>query len=119
MKTLIKSVTKKDFTLQFFRCGGNGGQKVNKTSSGVRIIHKESGSVGECRNNRSQHQNLKEAFKRLTESPKFKLWINKIAYEYNLGKTVEQKVEEMCNPGNIKIEVVGEDGKWVEEGGGK
>ena len=47
-RELLFSLTKNDFELQFFRAGGKGGQKQNKTSSGCRIIHKESGAVGYC-----------------------------------------------------------------------
>jgi len=67
------SLTKKNFEIQTFRSGGPGGQHQNKTSSGVRIIHKESGAVGESREHKSQLQNKKAAFTRLTESDKFKL----------------------------------------------
>lgn len=41
--------SKEDFTVQVFRCGGHGGQKVDKSSSGVRIIDKETGITTESR----------------------------------------------------------------------
>ena len=110
-KELLFSVTKKDFTIQTFRSGGKGGQHQNKTDSGVRIIHKASGARGECRNHREQIRNKKEALKRLTDSSKFKLWINKKVHEVIEGKTIEQKVEEQMTPENIKIEVLSEN-KW-------
>jgi protein subunit release factor B len=72
-KELLFSVTKKDLIVQTFKAGGKGGQHQNKTDSGVRIIHKKSGAVEESRNERSQYQNKKIAFKRLTESSKFKI----------------------------------------------
>jgi hypothetical protein len=55
------SVTMKDCDLQTFRCGGPGGQNVNKVNSGVRITHRVSGAVGEARDSRSQLQNKKAA----------------------------------------------------------
>ena len=113
-KELLFSVTKKDFTIQTFRAGGKGGQHQNKVESGVRIIHKESGARGECRNHSSQHANKKEALKRLTESIEFKLWINRKALEIIEGKRLEEKVEEMIIPENIKIEVKNDKGKWEE-----
>jgi protein subunit release factor B len=38
-KELLFSLTKKDFRIDTFRAGGKGGQKQNKTSSGVRVTH--------------------------------------------------------------------------------
>jgi protein subunit release factor B len=69
----ILSVTLKDCRVDYFRAGGPGGQKQNKTSSGVRITHPPSGAVGEARDQRSQLQNKKAAFRRMAESDKFKL----------------------------------------------
>ena len=109
-KELLFSITKKDFEIQTFRAGGKGGQHQNKTDSGVRIIHKESGSRGECRNHRKQYQNKKEALRRLTESKHFKLWLNRKALEVIEGKRLEEKVEEMMSPENIKVEVKGDKG---------
>jgi len=67
------SLTKKDFVIQTFKSGGPGGQHQNKTDSGVRIHHKESGAVGESRDGKSQHQNKRKALERLINSPKFEL----------------------------------------------
>jgi peptide chain release factor 2 len=50
---------------QTFRSGGPGGQHQNKTESGVRLIHKPTGVVAECRNERSQHKNEDMAWKML------------------------------------------------------
>jgi len=36
-KELLFSLTKKDFRVDTFRAGGKGGQKQNKTNSGVRV----------------------------------------------------------------------------------
>lgn len=111
-KELLFSVTKKDFTIQTFRSGGKGGQHQNKTDSGVRIIHNESGARGECRNHRKQHQNKKEALRRLVDSSKFKLWLNMRVHEVIEGKKIEEKVEESMSPDNLKVECRGEHG-WV------
>ena len=111
-KELLFSVYKKDFEVQTFRAGGKGGQKQNKTSSGVRIIHKESGAVGEARNTRSQYQNKKLALARLIKHPKWKIWFNKKCYEVIEGKRIEEIVEEKMKPENIIVEMKKE-GKWV------
>ena len=110
---LLFSITKKDFTVQTFKSGGKGGQHQNKTNSGVRIIHKPSGAVGECRSTRSQHRNKRLAFERLTETTEFKLWVNRMAYEMREQKTIEQKVQEQMEPENLKIEIK-EDNKWKD-----
>jgi protein subunit release factor B len=109
-KELLFSVQKKDFKIQTFRAGGKGGQNQNKVSSGVRIIHEESGARGECRNYRHQYQNKKEALRRLTDSKEFKLWLNRKALEVIEGKRLEEKVEEQMRPENLKIEVKGKQG---------
>jgi protein subunit release factor A len=113
MKKLLVTITKKDLEVQTFRSGGKGGQHQNKTDSGVRIVHRESGAVGESREERSQHQNKKIAFKRLSQHPKFKMWLNKIAYEQEKGKTIDELVEEQMKPENLKVECKDETGKWT------
>lgn len=114
MKELLFSVRKKDFEIQTFQSGGPGGQHQNKTSSGVRIIHKASGAVGESRNDRSQHRNKRLAFKRLTQSDKFKIWIQKMALEVSTGKTLGQRVDEAMDSKNLKIEVRGNN-NWTRQ----
>jgi len=113
-KELLYSLTKKDFTLQTFRSGGPGGQNQNKRNSGVRIIHKESGAVGESREHKSQFQNRKAALKRLVEHPKFVLWNNVKYHEIMTGKTLEKEVEEMMEKKNLKYEVY-ENGTWIDK----
>lgn len=113
-KEKLFSLTKKDFTVQTFRSGGKGGQHQNKTDSGVRIIHKESGARGECRNHREQHRNKTVAMQRLSNSKEFRIWVNRKAQEVIEGIKIEDKVKKMMGEDNLKLETKNEDGQWVE-----
>ena len=50
-----------DIEMQVFRSSGAGGQHINKTSSAVGLIHKPTGTVVECQQERSQFQNRDRA----------------------------------------------------------
>jgi len=110
-RELLFSLTKKDFDIQTFKSGGPGGQHQNKTDSGVRIIHRDSGAVSESRSERSQRQNKKIAFIKLAENYKFKIWLNRKVHEIISGITLEEKVNKQMDPSNLKIEFF-ENGKW-------
>lgn len=107
----ILSVTLADCRVDHFRSGGKGGQNQNKRDTGTRVVHEPSGAVGESREERSQLQNTKTAFKRMTQHPKFQIWLNRTLYGY---RDIEAEVEEDMKPNNLKVEVK-QDGRWVEQ----
>jgi hypothetical protein len=112
MKKLISSITKKDLEIQTFRSGGKGGQHQNTCESGVRIIHRDSGARGECRNFRSQKQNKDKALCRMTKDPRFRAWVSKMAFGFfEIEKRINRLVDESLKESNLKIEVF-KNGKW-------
>lgn len=113
-KKLLFSVQPEDFEIQTFCSGGKGGQNQNKRFTGVRIIHRESGATGESREERDQLQNKKNALKRLTETPKFKMWMDKKVFEIENKISIEEETDKLMDERFLKIEGVDEDGRWIE-----
>lgn len=107
----VLSVTLNDCEVQTFRAGGPGGQKQNKTSSAVRIIHRASGARGESREERSQILNKRIAWKRMVSTKEFQTWL-----KLQLGQDarIQSQVERELWPDRLKTEAF-EDGEWKEK----
>mgnify|MGYP001293450415 CR=1 FL=1 len=54
-----------EIEIETYKSGGAGGQYVNKTESAIRIIHKPTGIIVACQNERSQLANRNRAMKML------------------------------------------------------
>ena len=117
---LLFSITKKDFEMQTFTVPGPGGGGKDTSKTGVRLIHKASGAVGEGRETRSLLKNREGAFKRLVNTKKFKDW-HRIECARRMGQQlpeteeeikarVDRMIDEGLKNGTIKIE-------YLENGG--
>src|SRR4051794_11543749 len=101
-KERVLHLTKKDFIMQTFRAGGKGGQKQNKTNSGVRFIHPPSGARGESRDHRTQAENKKTAFQRMADSREFRAWLN-VEHTREVQRR-DSWLDEQMKPENLTIE---------------
>jgi protein subunit release factor B len=110
----LLSIGAKDCRMDVFRAGGKGGQKQNKTNSGVRWVHEPSGAVGESREFAEQIRNKRTAWRRMCETPEMKKWI-RIESLKRMGelRDIEAKVDKAMDEKYIRTDIQDEKGNWA------
>lgn len=115
-REVLFSLDRDDFEFSYFRAGGKGGQKQNKTASACRVKHEPSGAVAESRVHREQLQNRRSAWKKCIEQPAFQVWLTrKIARETMSAQErqrQDERIQQELSSDRVQVEVR-EDGKWV------
>jgi protein subunit release factor B len=112
MAEILFSVTANDCIWSYTKGTGAGGQKRNKTSSAVHCKHPPSGAHGYSEASRSQLDNKRDAFVKMTQTKEFKDW-HKMETMRRNGQmaVIDSNVQKELR--RIKVEVK-QDGKWVE-----
>jgi protein subunit release factor B len=99
-------VTAADCRRDTFRCGGKGGQNLQKRDTGVRFTHLASGAVGESCDERNQAQNVKTAWTRMAKSPVFRAWAAQELLAREEGhRSLERKIDSLLEERNLKVEL--------------
>lgn len=114
-RELLFSITKKDFDIHWFSGTGAGGQHRNKHQNCCRLYHRDSGARSTGQSNRSRQENLKEAFRSIRKSPKFKVWFSYTVHEVNSKETIEERIDKMIISDNLVIEGKDIKGRWSKD----
>lgn len=85
MQSVDVNIRPEDIEMQVYRSSGAGGQHINKTSSAVRLIHKPSGIVVNCQEERSQFQNREKCMQMLA-SKLYEIENERITSEYSADR---------------------------------
>ncbi len=109
-KRLLFSVTMKDLDMQTFSVGGHGGGGKDTSNSGVRLIHRASGAVGEGREHRSNTQNRRSAFVKLVNTTKFKNW-HRVECARLMGQPIIETPDQIRERVNREVDAALKDGR--------
>jgi protein subunit release factor B len=112
-RELLFSVTSKDCEWSYTKGTGAGGQKRNKTSSAVHCHHRLSGAHGYSESSRSQHDNKRDAFQKMSETKEFIIWHRREAMKrMGVLNEIDRQVEnELLYNTKLEIKI---DGVWTE-----
>jgi len=102
-KEKILTVTINDCEVQTFKASGAGGQKRNKTSSAVRVIHHPSGARAESSESRSQYENKRTAFIKMVNSIEFRSWLYAVTRNLKTPREIEEQVEREIHDPRVTI----------------
>ena len=112
-RQLLFSVTRDDCEWSYTRGTGSGGQKKNKTSSAVHCHHRPSGAHGYSEASRSQADNRRDAFVKMANTEKFRVW-NRMEALRRMGVLADidaRVAREMALNTRLEIRI---DGRWTE-----
>lgn len=113
MRQKLFSVTLSDCDVQTFSVSRGGGQRRDKKSTGVRIVHPPSGARGECQEERSQYQNKKTAFKRMVDTPAFRFWVAQMTGRIKTENQIEEEVDKSLSVENNVLVETKVQGRWA------
>lgn len=106
------SVTAKDFDVTWFSGTGGGGQHRNKHQNCCRLKHRDTGVIKTGQSHKDRPANQKEALTSMANDPRFKAFCSQKLKELETGKSIEQEVNEMMHPSNLRLDVKDEEGNW-------
>lgn len=111
-KRPLFSVTAQDCEWSYTKGTGAGGQKRNKTSSAVHCTHRASGAHGYSESSRSQLDNRRDAFEKMSTTKEFQQWL-RLEYMRRTGELleIERRVEEELARVKTEIKI---DGRWTQ-----
>ena len=113
-RELLVSVGKKDCTFKYYKGSGSGGQKKNKTENCCQCTHDASGAQASSEEGRSKDFNMRNAFKKMTQTEAFKKWLRiETARATGELEEIKKKVEHELKT-NVKVEGKDENGKWIK-----
>ena len=111
-REILFSITAADCEWSYTRGTGKGGQKKNKTNSAVHCMHRASGAHGYSEASRSQADNRRDAFVKMTETKEFKDW-HRLEFMRRSGLMAQIDAEVARSLRQVKIEAK-VDGRWTE-----
>jgi len=115
MKKATYTVGKQDFTLSWFSGKGAGGQHRNTHMNCCRLKHKDTGIIKTGQSHKERLANKKEALEAMAKDPRFLNWCHLKLCEIENGITIEEEVNKMMDPKNLKFEEKDENGNWKEK----